>query len=54
MATTLVNANESVTVVGLGSMGAALAGAFIEKGFQVTVWNRNPAKAGPLEKRGRQ
>lgn len=52
MTATLVNANESVTVVGLGSMGAALAGAFIEKGFQVTVWNRDSAKAEPLVKKG--
>ncbi|SDG59835.1 3-hydroxyisobutyrate dehydrogenase [Dyadobacter soli] len=52
MATAFINAKENVTVVGLGSMGAALAGALIENGFQVTVWNRNPAKAEPLVQKG--
>lgn len=38
----------SVSVIGLGSMGAALARAFLSKGFQVTVWNRDMAKAQSL------
>lgn len=37
-----------VSVIGLGSMGAALARAFVSKGFKVTVWNRNMEKAQPL------
>jgi 3-hydroxyisobutyrate dehydrogenase-like beta-hydroxyacid dehydrogenase len=37
-----------VTVLGLGPMGSALARAFIAAGHRVTVWNRTPAKAGPL------
>jgi 3-hydroxyisobutyrate dehydrogenase-like beta-hydroxyacid dehydrogenase len=41
-----------VTVIGLGSMGTALARAFIEKQFDVTVWNRNMDKAAPLVKAG--
>lgn len=41
-----------VTVIGLGSMGAALAHAFLSKGFQVTVWNRDEAKARPLVEKG--
>lgn len=37
-----------VSVIGLGSMGAALARALIKGGRSVTVWNRTPARAGPL------
>lgn len=37
-----------VTVVGLGSMGRALAGAFLAAGHPTTVWNRTPGKAAPL------
>ncbi|MER6901101.1 NAD(P)-binding domain-containing protein, partial [Amycolatopsis sp. NPDC000740] len=37
-----------VTVVGLGSMGRALAGAFLAAGHPTTVWNRTPDKAAPL------
>ncbi|MEU7896037.1 NAD(P)-binding domain-containing protein [Nonomuraea sp. NPDC049152] len=38
----------SVTVIGLGSMGRALAEAFIKAGHPTTVWNRTAAKAAPL------
>ncbi|MEV7551727.1 NAD(P)-binding domain-containing protein [Amycolatopsis sp. NPDC089917] len=37
-----------VTVVGLGSMGAALARAFLAAGHPTTVWNRTASKADPL------
>ncbi|MDF5757401.1 NAD(P)-binding domain-containing protein [Spongiactinospora sp. TRM90649] len=37
-----------VTVVGLGSMGAALAEAYVRAGHPTTVWNRTAAKAAPL------
>ena len=37
-----------VTVIGLGLMGAALAGALNHAGHQTTVWNRSSAKADPL------
>ncbi|WP_409494318.1 NAD(P)-dependent oxidoreductase [Amycolatopsis sp. cmx-11-12] len=43
-----------VTVIGLGSMGAALAEAFIEAGHPTTVWNRTAAKAAPLVAKGAQ
>jgi 3-hydroxyisobutyrate dehydrogenase-like beta-hydroxyacid dehydrogenase len=43
---------EPVTVVGLGRMGAALAGAFLNGGHATTVWNRDAAKADPLVARG--
>ncbi|UBU14264.1 NAD(P)-dependent oxidoreductase [Nonomuraea gerenzanensis] len=37
-----------VTVIGLGLMGQALAGAFLKAGHPTTVWNRTAAKADPL------
>jgi 3-hydroxyisobutyrate dehydrogenase-like beta-hydroxyacid dehydrogenase len=38
----------SVTVLGLGPMGRALAGAFLDAGVRTTVWNRTPGRdAGP-------
>lgn len=37
-----------VTVIGLGLMGRALAGAFLNAGHPTTVWNRTSAKAAPL------
>ncbi|MFJ8914732.1 NAD(P)-dependent oxidoreductase [Amycolatopsis sp. NPDC102389] len=41
-----------VTVLGLGSMGSALAGAFLDAGHPTTVWNRTASKADPLVARG--
>ncbi|OEJ25622.1 6-phosphogluconate dehydrogenase [Streptomyces agglomeratus] len=43
---------EDVTVLGLGQMGTALADALLAAGHNTTVWNRTPAKAGPLVARG--
>lgn len=43
---------EDVTIIGLGSMGRALAGAFLQAGHRTTVWNRTPEKAAPLAARG--
>jgi 3-hydroxyisobutyrate dehydrogenase-like beta-hydroxyacid dehydrogenase len=43
---------ENVTVIGLGSMGRALAGAFLRAGHRTTVWNRTPEKAAPLVTEG--
>jgi 3-hydroxyisobutyrate dehydrogenase-like beta-hydroxyacid dehydrogenase len=37
-----------VTIIGLGSMGAALAEAFVKAGHPTTVWNRTAAKAVPV------
>ncbi|MFI7641132.1 NAD(P)-dependent oxidoreductase [Nonomuraea sp. NPDC049400] len=42
------NSSTPVTVIGLGSMGAALAEAFVKAGHPTTVWNRTAAKAAPL------
>ncbi|MCF2528880.1 NAD(P)-dependent oxidoreductase [Yinghuangia soli] len=41
-----------VTVIGLGSMGRALAEAFVDAGHPTTVWNRTPGKAEPLLAKG--
>jgi 3-hydroxyisobutyrate dehydrogenase-like beta-hydroxyacid dehydrogenase len=38
-----------VTVIGLGLMGSALASAFLNARFQLTVWNRNPARSVPFQ-----
>jgi 3-hydroxyisobutyrate dehydrogenase-like beta-hydroxyacid dehydrogenase len=45
-------AGTPVTVIGLGLMGRALAGAFLSAGHPTTVWNRTTAKAGPLVAQG--
>jgi 3-hydroxyisobutyrate dehydrogenase-like beta-hydroxyacid dehydrogenase len=39
---------ENVTVIGLGSMGRALAAAFLRAGHRTTVWNPTPEKAAPV------
>lgn len=44
--------NTAVTVIGLGEMGAALAGAFLKAGHSTTVWNRTASKADPLVEQG--
>lgn len=41
-----------VTVIGLGLMGQALAGAFLRAGHPTTVWNRTAAKADRLVAEG--
>ncbi|MFH9132958.1 NAD(P)-dependent oxidoreductase [Streptomyces sp. NPDC017524] len=41
-----------VTVIGLGPMGLALAGALLKNGHPTTVWNRTPEKARDLVARG--
>lgn len=38
----------SVTVLGLGAMGQALAGAFLKAGHPTTIWNRSPGKGEHL------
>ncbi|MCC3377381.1 NAD(P)-dependent oxidoreductase [Cohnella sp. REN36] len=41
-----------VTIVGLGPMGQALAGAFLRNGHPTTVWNRTASKADALAAQG--
>ncbi|MEU8132922.1 NAD(P)-dependent oxidoreductase [Streptodolium elevatio] len=42
----------SVTVVGLGPMGQAMAAAYLDRGYEVTLWNRTPSRADALVARG--
>lgn len=42
----------SVTLLGLGAMGAALARAWLAAGHPLTVWNRTPARATALAAEG--
>ncbi|GAA4964917.1 NAD(P)-binding domain-containing protein [Yinghuangia aomiensis] len=46
------SSQSAVTVIGLGPMGRALAGAFLAAGARTTVWNRTPGRAGELAERG--
>ncbi|MGN9788680.1 NAD(P)-dependent oxidoreductase [Nonomuraea sp. ZG12] len=43
---------QSVTVIGLGPMGQAMVGAFLDRGYDVTVWNRTASRADALVARG--
>ncbi|CAL9643447.1 NAD(P)-dependent oxidoreductase [Streptomyces sp. enrichment culture] len=43
---------QSVTVIGLGPMGQAMAGAFLDRGYGVTVWNRTASRADAPVARG--
>ncbi|MFG2328831.1 NAD(P)-dependent oxidoreductase [Streptomyces sp. NPDC048604] len=42
----------AVTVIGLGPMGRALAGAFVAAGVRTTVWNRTPGRDRELIEQG--
>ncbi|MGW7457736.1 NAD(P)-dependent oxidoreductase [Streptomyces sp. NPDC054797] len=42
----------TVTVVGLGPMGRAMAAAYLDAGYEVTVWNRSAGKDAELVARG--
>src|SRR5512141_922441 len=39
---------ERIGFVGLGTMGAAMAANLRRAGFEVTVWNRTPGRAGDV------
>src|SRR5271165_2005101 len=44
-----VNENRTkVAFIGLGNMGAGMAGRILGMGHDLTVWNRTPAKANSL------
>ncbi|SCG48186.1 3-hydroxyisobutyrate dehydrogenase [Micromonospora echinaurantiaca] len=47
-----VPARRPVTVLGLGAMGRALAGALVAAGHPTTVWNRTPGRAAALTAAG--
>ncbi|MEV0246115.1 NAD(P)-binding domain-containing protein [Nocardia sp. NPDC050712] len=44
--------NTPVTVLGIGSMGRAVAAAFLAAGHPTTVWNRSPERAAALVEHG--
>ncbi|MBL1087681.1 NAD(P)-dependent oxidoreductase [Streptomyces actinomycinicus] len=44
--------NGPVAVLGLGAMGAGLAGRLLDQGIQVRVWNRTPERIAPLAEAG--
>ncbi|KRV51120.1 dehydrogenase [Wenjunlia vitaminophila] len=46
------NHQSAVTVLGLGPMGRALAGSFLDAGVRTTVWNRTPGRDLELVQRG--
>jgi 3-hydroxyisobutyrate dehydrogenase-like beta-hydroxyacid dehydrogenase len=48
----MMHTGTPVTVLGLGLMGGALAGAFLRAGHPTTVWNRTTAKADDLVAQG--
>lgn len=43
---------DRVGVIGLGTMGAAMAANLLKAGFETSVWNRTPGRAGPLAEAG--
>ncbi|MEV0125053.1 NAD(P)-binding domain-containing protein [Streptomyces sp. NPDC050703] len=46
------SAPQSVTVIGLGPMGQAMAAAYLDRGYRVTLWNRTASRADALVERG--
>lgn len=50
--TTSATPATSVTLIGLGPMGHAMATALLDKGHQVTLWNRTASRADDLVERG--
>ena len=42
----------NVSMIGLGSMGSALAQALLNAGHNITVWNRTPEKMEPVAAHG--
>jgi len=44
--------SDSIGFVGLGVMGAPMAGHLLKSGRQVVVWNRTPEKTAPLAAQG--
>jgi 3-hydroxyisobutyrate dehydrogenase-like beta-hydroxyacid dehydrogenase len=41
-----------VGFIGLGNMGSGMAANLVKSGHEVTVYNRTPAKMGPLVEEG--
>ncbi|OLT25989.1 6-phosphogluconate dehydrogenase [Nocardiopsis sp. CNR-923] len=47
-----MNTLPTVSVLGLGNLGRAVAERFLDAGHPVTVWNRSPGRAERLRERG--
>ena len=47
-----MDAQNKVTVIGLGQMGFTLARLLLKQNYKVTVWNRSASKAAALVKEG--
>jgi 3-hydroxyisobutyrate dehydrogenase-like beta-hydroxyacid dehydrogenase len=43
---------KTIGFIGLGRMGAAIAGRLLAHGYRLTIWNRTPEKARPLLEKG--
>lgn len=43
---------KKVGLIGLGIMGGGMAGQLLQKGYDLTVWNRDANKAQPLVEKG--
>lgn len=43
---------QTLSILGLGAMGTALAAALLDRGDPVTVWNRSPGRGDGLVERG--
>lgn len=50
----ITTTGQTVSVIGLGLMGTALAKAFLANQHRVTVWNRTPSKCASLAQVGAQ
>ena len=49
----MMNSNrKNISVIGLGSMGSALAATLLKSNFNVSVWNRTLLKSQNLENKG--
>lgn len=47
-----MSAKNRISILGLGSMGLAIAQLYLDQGYEVTVWNRTAEKADALVAKG--
>ena len=43
---------KTISYLGLGTMGSGMASNLLKAGYQLTVWNRSPAKCKPFARKG--
>ncbi|MEV0582016.1 NAD(P)-binding domain-containing protein [Nonomuraea sp. NPDC050310] len=43
---------KKVTIAGLGAMGSTMAAVYLDRGYEVSVWNRTASKTEPLVAKG--